>query len=79
VPGQLHDSLRMFALCEAMEWSHLPNAGGLYRQSPKLLDDFYQIWIVKGKIEEKKARKDAAERRKMEAQNKVRGSRGRRR
>ena len=33
----------MYAQCAAMEWTHLPNEGGLYAQSPKLLDDFAVI------------------------------------
>lgn len=65
----------MFALCEGMKWSHLPNAGGLYDQDPELLDGFQYIFA-------KRAEHQAAEDRKREKEaNKKPGRRvaGRRR
>lgn len=39
--------MRLFAMCEAMRWAHLPVAGGLYDQHPKLLADWEVIWAAK--------------------------------
>ena len=38
------ESLRLFMLCEAMNWGHLPVAGGLYQQHPRLLEDWLEIF-----------------------------------
>jgi len=40
----LPESIRLFALCRAMEFNHLPVAGGLYDQDPELLDQWLEIW-----------------------------------
>jgi hypothetical protein len=53
----------MFVLCEGMKWSHLPVAGGLYDQHPDLLDAFRTIFSAR-------ARHDAEEREKEEADRK---------
>lgn len=56
-------AIRMFALCDAMKWSHLPTAGGLYDQDPALLDAFRFIFAERGKEqdrERKKTEKEAA-------------------
>lgn len=47
----------MFMLCEAMKWSHLPWAGGLYDQDPDLLDGFMIIFHERGEHEAKEAKK----------------------
>jgi hypothetical protein len=51
----------MFSLCEGMKWAHLPNEGGIYNQSPQLLDDFMVIWEIKGEHEKKRQAKEQAE------------------
>lgn len=52
-----HPIIRMFQLCEAMNWCHLPVAGGLYDQSSDLLDGFLIIFSERGKYEEEEERK----------------------
>jgi hypothetical protein len=47
----------MFSLCENMKWAHLPLAGGLYDQSPELLDKFMYIFQQRAVIEAEEARK----------------------
>jgi len=76
------ESLRLYLLCKAMKWTHLPNAGGIYDQHPKLLDDFLTCFEVDGQVQEAKHRKME-----QESRNKTGGagrvpskrSRGRRR
>lgn len=43
-----------------MKWNHLPWPGGLYDQHPKLLDDFYLIFVKKGEYEERKHKQQMA-------------------
>jgi len=62
----------MFALCDAMRWNHLPVAGGLYDQHPKLIDDFMTIFAMRGEYEAEKA---AEEKRNMEQRTRKRGRR----
>lgn len=52
------ESIRMFSLCEGMKWSHLPVAGGLYDQHPKLLDEWRIIFQIRAEIEAKRAKED---------------------
>lgn len=40
-----------------MEWNHLPMAGGLYEQHPKLLDDFEIIMHIDSQVQDKKNKK----------------------
>lgn len=46
------ESIRYFALCSAMEWSHLPNPGGIYEQDPEFLDDITTMFILRAQHEE---------------------------
>jgi hypothetical protein len=49
-----------------MEWNHLPNAGGLYAQSPRLLDDWIYIWgqeTQKQQLEQARREAEATRRR----------------
>ena len=46
-----HPILRWFGLGSAMNWSHLPVAGGLYEQHPDLLDGFQIIFAVRAEYE----------------------------
>lgn len=39
----MHESLRLYLQCQMMKWNHLPIAGGIYDQHPKMLDDFMAI------------------------------------
>lgn len=61
-------------MCESMKWSHLPVAGGLYDQHPKLLEEWGHIFAAKAKKEERDRRE---EKRKSEAQKRSGGSRRR--
>lgn len=40
-------------LCEAMEWNHLPEAGGLYQQHPQLLDEWMTIFHMRADHDER--------------------------
>lgn len=48
------ESLRLFSICQAMNFAQLPMSGGIYEQHPQLLDEWLVIWRVK-------AEHDAAE------------------
>jgi uncharacterized protein (DUF952 family) len=63
----------MFQICESMKWNHLPEAGGLYDQSPDLLDGFLIIFHERSIHEA-----EEAEKRKREQGKAGRGSGGRR-
>lgn len=70
-------AIRMFVLCENMKWAHLPVAGGIYDQSPELIDKFMILFQTRNK-------KEAADHRKREfelkqSQNNKRGVAGMRR
>lgn len=41
----------MFSICANMEFAHLPNAGGIYDQDPRLMDIWEQIWAEKAKFQ----------------------------
>lgn len=56
-----HPIIRMFTLCEAMKWNHLPLAGGLYDQDPDLLDGFRIIFHERSVHEAAEERKRDAE------------------
>lgn len=47
----------MFMLCEAMKWSHLPVAGGIYDQHPDLIDGFLIIFQERAKHQEEEDKK----------------------
>jgi len=47
-------------MCQALEWNHLPVAGGLYDQHPKLIDEWEILFAAVAKHEkQEQARKDA--------------------
>ncbi len=52
--GAIHESLRLYLLVKSMKWAHLPVAGGLYDQHPKMLDDFLTIMQIEGQAEKRK-------------------------
>lgn len=66
-----HPAITTFGMCSAMEWSHLPVAGGIYDQDPELLEKFRILW-------HEKAQHDKREEAKRKNSNKP-GSRGLRR
>lgn len=52
--GSLHESLRLYLICKNMKWTHLPIAGGLYDQHPKLMDDFFLLMNAESEHQAKK-------------------------
>lgn len=52
----------MFQLCEAMKWSHLPVAGGIYDQDPALIDGFLIIWHERAEWDKEEEKRREAER-----------------
>lgn len=61
------ESVRLFALCSAMEFAVLPVAGGLYDQHPDLIEQWSEIFAEKGRHEraemERHKREQEAQRR----------------
>lgn len=55
------ESLRLFALCQAMEWNHLPVVGGLYDQHPQVLEEWVYIFQRKHLHEKQQRDKHEAE------------------
>jgi hypothetical protein len=55
------EALRLFIICEGMNFTHLPQAGGLYDQHPRLLDRWVTIWVMRGENEEREKAKKARE------------------
>lgn len=53
--------IRLFALLDGMKWAHLPVAGGLYDQSPELLDAFRHIFAERGKEQDRERKKNERE------------------
>lgn len=49
----MFESLRLFAICDAMNWSHLPVLGGLYDQHPRLLEEWLIIFRMKAEHEKR--------------------------
>lgn len=41
-------------MCKAMRWAHLPVAGGLYDQHPKLIDQWQYIMAAEAEEEVRK-------------------------
>ena len=58
------ESMRLFALCSAMEWAVLPISGGIYDQHPQLIDEWLVIFEAKGRHE-----RAEADRRKRESKH----------
>lgn len=59
----MHSSIRLFMICDNMQWSHLPVEGGIYAQHPKFLEEVQYIFGERAKHE-------AEEQRKRDAKNK---------
>lgn len=60
VPNPL-TSIRMFALCSAMKWAHLPVPGGIYAQNPDMMDQFRYIFQEQAKEQEKERKRNERE------------------
>ena len=60
VVGQLHESIRMYALCKGMSWAHLPVEGGIYDQHPKFMDDM--LFLMNEDAKAEKRRHDESQR-----------------
>lgn len=44
-----------------MKWNHLPVAGGIYDQHPKLIDEWMILFELQAKHREKEQQRQAAE------------------
>lgn len=51
------ESLRLWTMCAVMEFSVLPNDGGLYDQHPIMLDHWAIIWDKKAKHDKREQQK----------------------
>ena len=51
----MHESLRLWAVCNAMKWNHLPVAGGIYDQHPEFLDDIMVVFDEKWKADKRES------------------------
>ena len=71
--------MRLYTICKALKWNHLPVAGGIYAQHPKFLDDLLIIFNEDVKAEEERRRKEEARQKSKSASMGSRGGRGRRR
>lgn len=69
-----HASIKLFAMCDAMKWNHLPVAGGLYDQNPEFLEQIQYIFAARSAAEERERQKKD---RKMGPTGRVAGRRGR--
>jgi hypothetical protein len=61
------ESILLFSLCENMRWNHLPRAGGLYDQHPRLLEQWRILFREKA-VEEK--RRNDEDKRKQRSKSK---------
>lgn len=67
------ESLRLYVFCKALKFTHLPVAGGIYDQHPKLIRDWLTIMSIEAQEEKKRQEKQERD---MKAKK---GSQGRRR
>ena len=56
------ESLRLWIFGKRMEWNHLPVAGGIYDQHPRLLAEWDVIWDAEYRHEKAKERREQASR-----------------
>jgi len=73
VPPPVDESIRLFSMCSAFSFKHLPMAGGLFDQNPQLLDRF--LYILHAQEEQRK--KEDSRKRQMQGgpSPKIRGAR----
>ena len=67
--------IRLFSLCEAMKWNHLPEPGGLYAQHPDLLEGFMYIFSERGRHEAAEREKEKREQERKRSGAKTAGRR----
>lgn len=53
----MHPGLRLYALCKATKWAHLPVAGGWFDQSPGFVDHVFTIMGIDAAAEKKRSDK----------------------
>ncbi len=70
MPPPVCEEIHLFIICEAMNWAHLPEPGGLYQQNPLLLERWEYIFLERAAAEEEKRKKEERER-KNKAGNKL--------
>jgi hypothetical protein len=51
------ESLRLYTICDAMKWNHLPVSGGLYDQDPRFLDDMVVIMSARADADQREMAK----------------------
>ena len=68
--------LRLLAMCDAVDWKHLPVLGGLYDQHPDFWEAAMKLFETRSKYEEEKRRKEENESKRK--QGHPSGRRGRR-
>lgn len=68
------ESIRLYGMSKVMKFSHLPVAGGLYDQHPKLIEQWEQIMQAEAEADEKKRKED--ERKQMGPQGRATGRKG---
>lgn len=50
----MDEGIRLFAICSGMRWAHLPLAGGLYDQDPRLLDKWDHLFALQAQQQKDK-------------------------
>jgi hypothetical protein len=64
-------------MCEAMDWNHLPMAGGLYDQNPELLERWRYLFTERSRYEEIKRKEEQRKGPQQRGRGMVAGSRRR--
>lgn len=62
-----YESLRLFLWCAGTKWAHLPVAGGIYDQHPRLIDEWAILFEMQS---EHNRHEDERHRREIERQRK---------
>lgn len=58
------DALKLFMLCEGMNWAHLPAPGAIYNQDPRLLDEWFKIFQARAFHDKQKREREKRPRQK---------------
>lgn len=48
-----YESLRLFLWCAGTKWAHLPVAGGIYDQHPRLIDEWGVLFAIQAEHDRK--------------------------
>lgn len=62
--GTVPEAIRLYVFCENTNWSHLPLAGGIYDQHPRLID---QLEMIFRRVNRKRAEDQDKAKREAEA------------